>query len=326
MRVLITGGAGFIGSFFTQMILTGPNKDVYEKVTVVDALTYAGNLSNLSDIKSHEKFTFIEGNICSKDLMYELIANHDTVINFAAESHVDRSLVDASHFIATNYFGVFNILSALKKYKGKKLIQISTDEVYGQIESGSWVETQVLDPRSPYSATKAAADLLALAYANSYGLDICITRASNNFGLRQNPEKLIPNTIVKAIKGEKIPVYGKGENIRDWLYVGDHALGIEKVIFKGKSGNIYNLGGDNELSNITLVKYILDILKLDHNLIEFVKDRDGHDYRYSLLSTKAKQELGYMPSSNFASKIEETVEWYIKNESWWSPLVLKNYV
>lgn len=324
MRVLITGGAGFIGSFFTQMILTGPNKDVYEQVTVVDALTYAGNLSNLSDLKSHDKLTFIEGNICSKDLMYELIANHDTVINFAAESHVDRSLVDASHFIATNYFGVFNILSAMKEYKGKKLIQISTDEVYGQIESGSWIETQALDPRSPYSATKAAADLLALAYANSYGLDICITRASNNFGLRQNPEKLIPNTILKAIKGEKIPVYGTGENIRDWLYVGDHTLGIEKVIFKGKSGNIYNLGGDNELSNITLVKYILDILKLDHNQIKFVKDREGHDYRYSLSSAKAKQELGYMPSSNFASKIKETVEWYLKNESWWSPLVVDN--
>lgn len=306
------------------MILTGPNKDVYEQVTVVDALTYAGNLSNLSDLKSHDKLTFIEGNICSKDLMYELIANHDTVINFAAESHVDRSLVDASHFIATNYFGVFNILSAMKEYKGKKLIQISTDEVYGQIESGSWIETQALDPRSPYSATKAAADLLALAYANSYGLDICITRASNNFGLRQNPEKLIPNTILKAIKGEKIPVYGTGENIRDWLYVGDHTLGIEKVIFKGKSGNIYNLGGDNELSNITLVKYILDILKLDHNQIKFVKDREGHDYRYSLSSAKAKQELGYMPSSNFASKIKETVEWYLKNESWWSPLVVDN--
>ena len=326
MRILITGGAGFIGSFFTQMILTGPNKDVYEKVTVIDALTYAGNLSNLSYIHSHEKFEFIKGNICSKDLIDELVKNHDTIINFAAESHVDRSLVDASHFIATNYFGVFNILSAMKKHEGKKLIQISTDEVYGQIESGSWVESQALDPRSPYSATKAAADLLALAYANSYGLDICITRASNNFGLRQNPEKLIPNTIIKAIKGEKIPVYGKGENIRDWLYVGDHALGIEKVIFKGKTGNIYNLGGDNELSNITLVKHILDILKVNHNQIEFVQDRDGHDYRYSLLSTKAKHDLDYMPSSNFESKIEETVEWYVKNESWWSPLVSNNHV
>lgn len=324
MRVLITGGAGFIGSFFTQMILKGPNKEIYEKVTVIDALTYAGNLSNLSDIKSDKKFVFIKGNICSKNLIDELVANHDTIINFAAESHVDRSLTDASHFVDTNYFGVFNILNSMKKYEGKKLIQISTDEVYGQIESGSWAETQALDPRSPYSATKAGADLLALAHTNSYGLDICITRASNNFGLRQNPEKLIPNTIVKAIKGEKIPVYGKGKNIRDWLYVGDHAIGIEKVIFKGKSGNIYNLGGDNELSNITLVKYILDILKVSHDQIQFVQDRDGHDYRYSLLSTKAKRELGYMPISNFASKIEETVQWYLKNESWWAPLVSKN--
>jgi dTDP-glucose 4,6-dehydratase len=325
MRILITGGAGFIGSYFTKEIVMGANADYYSKVTVIDDLTYAGNIANLLELSNYRQFNFIKGNICSLDLVDELVNKHDVVVNFAAESHVDRSLSDATRFISTNYIGVFNILSAMKKYNGKKLIQVSTDEVYGQIQAGSWTENQNLDPRSPYSATKAAADLLTLSYFSSYGLDVCITRASNNFGLRQHPEKLIPKTIIKAITGNEVPVYGNGENIRDWLFVGDHVDGIEKVIHRGISGNIYNFGGDNEITNIDLVKHVLDLLDIDNNRIKFIEDRPGHDFRYSLSSEKSKRELGFKPSLNFDEKIKETINWYVNNESWWAPLIVENF-
>jgi dTDP-glucose 4,6-dehydratase len=325
MRILITGGAGFIGSYFTKVVAMGENANYYSKVTVIDDLTYAGNISNLSEVRNYSQFNFIKGNICSLDLVNDLVSDHDVIVNFAAESHVDRSLLDPTSFINTNYVGVFNILSAMKKYKGKKLIQVSTDEVYGQIQSGSWTESQSLDPRSPYSATKAAADLLVLSYFNSYGLDVCITRASNNFGLRQHPEKLIPKTIIKAITGCEIPIYGNGKNIRDWLFVGDHVDGIEKVIHRGISGNIYNFGGDNELTNIDLVKHILDLLNIDYEKIKFINDRPGHDLRYSLSSGKSKRELGFMPSLNFNTRIKETIDWYQNNESWWAPLVVEKF-
>lgn len=325
MRLLITGGAGFIGSYFTNTVVVGENKNKYSKVTVIDDLTYAGDISNLSEVRHFGKFNFVKGNICSLDLVTDLVRDHDVIVNFAAESHVDRSLSDPTSFINTNYMGVFNILTAMKNNKGKKLIQVSTDEVYGQIKSGSWTENHKLDPRSPYSATKAAADLLVLSYFNSYGLDACVTRASNNFGLRQHPEKLIPKTIIKAITGHEIPVYGNGRNIRDWLFVGDHVDGIEKVIHKGVSGNIYNLGGDHELTNIDLVEKILELLKVDFKMIKFIDDRPGHDFRYSVSSEKSKRELGFSPLLDFETKIKETIDWYVDNESWWAPLIEENF-
>ena len=325
MRILITGGAGFIGSYFTKEVIMGPNASCYSKVTVIDDLTYAGNVANLLEVSNYKQFNFIKGNICSLDTVNELVNTHDVVVNFAAESHVDRSISDATRFISTNYVGVFNILTAMKKHHGKRFIQVSTDEVYGQIQSGSWTENQSLDPRSPYSATKAAADLLTLSYFNSYGLDVCVTRASNNFGLRQHPEKLIPKTIIKAITGKKVPVYGNGKNIRDWLFVGDHVDGIEKVIQRGISGNVYNFGGDNEITNIDLVKHLLSLLDIDSDRIEFIDDRPGHDFRYSLSSEKAKRELGFKPSLNFDAMIKETIDWYVNNESWWTPLIVENF-
>lgn len=323
MKLLVTGAAGFIGSHFVDQILTGPNSEHFEKVTVLDCLTYAGNLANLNQVKDDPKFRFLRGDIRSSDLMATLVKDHDLVINFAAESHVDRSLENANDFVESNYVGVFNILNAIKKWENKKLVQISTDEVYGHIDSGSWDENFPLNPRSPYSATKAAADLLVLSFVNSYGVNACITRGSNNFGPRQFPEKLIPNTILKSLNGERVPVYGDGKNIRDWLFVLDHVQGIEKVMFEGKSGNVYNLGGDQEYTNLQVVSLILRILKVDLEAIQFVSDRPGHDFRYSLDSNKAKSSIGYSPSQNFYSRLEETIEWYLQNENWWRPLLSK---
>jgi len=320
MRILIIGGAGFIGSHFSERAILGSHLFNYEKVTVLDKLTYAGNLENLAHIKS-KKFEFIKGDILNSRLVLDLVKRNDLIVNFAAESHVDRSLFNPKPFISTNYLGVANLLQAIKNIGHKKFIQISTDEVYGEIISGSWEESDVLNPRSPYSATKAAADLLVMSYVNSFGIDACITRASNNFGFRQHPEKLIPNTITRVLRGLKVPIYGDGTNIRDWLHVEDHVIGIEKAIQKGKAGEIYHLGGENEISNIKLVNMILRIMNASDNVIEFVADRLGHDYRYSISCEKAKNNLGYNPSSSFKSKLENTVEWYSRNSQWWKKIL-----
>lgn len=317
MRILITGGAGFIGSHFSERAVLGNNFFNYEKVTVLDKLTYAGNFKNLAHINS-KKFEFIKGDILNSKLVFDLVKKNDVVINFAAESHVDRSLSNPKPFFSTNYLGVANLLQAIKNTGQKKFIQISTDEVYGEIKSGSWIESDVLNPRSPYSATKAASDLLVMSYVNSFGIDACITRASNNFGSRQHPEKLIPNTIIKILKQQKVPIYGDGSNIRDWLYVEDHVIGIEKVIQNGNAGEIYHLGGGNEISNIELVKMVLGIMNESDDVIVFVTDRAGHDYRYSISSEKAKNHIGYNPTTNFKSLLEKTIEWYSRNSQWWN--------
>lgn len=316
MQILITGGAGFIGSHFSENLALGMYSSNYKKITILDKFTYAGNIKNLSHIKS-KKLEIIKGDILNYKLVLNLVKQNDIIINFAAETHVDRSLISPRTFVDTNYVGVSNILSAVKKVGQKKFIQVSTDEVYGQITKGSWKENQALNPRSPYSATKAAADQLVMSYVTSFGIDACITRASNNFGPRQHPEKLIPKTIINILENKKVPIYGEGKNIRDWLYVEDHVLGIERVINSGRSGEIYHLGGDNEFANIEIVKMILEIMNVSVDQIDYVQDRPGHDFRYSISSTKSKLQLGYVSTNNFKSKLEDTIKWYTKNSLWW---------
>lgn len=317
MRLLVTGVAGFIGSNFVHEALLGSNRERFDTVTGVDALTYAGNTSNLTKLKGLKKFEFIQGNICSTKLMTQAIKKNDVVLNFAAETHVDNSLINSKEFVLSNYLGVSNILNILRNFPDKKFVQISTDEVYGQINTGSWIESDKLDPRSPYSATKAASDLLILSYINSYGINSCITRSSNNFGPRQHPEKLIPNTIIRALDKSTIPVYGTGKNIRDWIYVGHNISAIQKIIFEGTSGNIYNIGGGNELTNLEVVKKILDLLGVGYESIKFVSDRLGHDFRYSVSSNKLETELNFKAPKDFEARLAETVLWYKSNTKWW---------
>jgi len=318
MRLLVTGVAGFIGSNFVYEALVGSNREKFSSVTGIDSLTYAGSSLNLAELKKLKKFEFIQGNICSTKLMAQAIKKNDVVLNFAAETHVDNSLINSKKFVLSNYIGVSNILNILRNYPDKKFVQISTDEVYGQLNKGSWIESDKLDPRSPYSATKAAADLLILSYINSYGINSCITRSSNNFGPRQHPEKLIPKTIISALKKSSIPVYGTGNNIRDWIYVGHNILAIQKIIFEGTSGNIYNIGGGNELTNLDVVKKILDLLGVGHECIKFVPDRLGHDFRYSVSSNKLETELNFKVPKDFDTRLAETVLWYKTNSKWWN--------
>lgn len=318
MRLLVTGVAGFIGSNFVYEALVGSNRERFSSVTGIDSLTYAGSSLNLAKLKKMKKFEFIQGNICSNKLMSQAIKKNDVVLNFAAETHVDNSLINSKKFVLSNYIGVSNILNILRNFPDKKFVQISTDEVYGQLNKGSWIESDKLDPRSPYSATKAAADLLILSYINSYGINSCITRSSNNFGPRQHPEKLIPKTIISALKKSSIPVYGTGNNIRDWIYVGHNILAIQKIIFEGTSGNIYNIGGGNELTNLDVVKKILDLLGIGHECIKFVPDRLGHDFRYSVSSNKLQTELNFKVPKDFETRLAETVLWYKTNSKWWN--------
>jgi dTDP-glucose 4,6-dehydratase len=308
MRVLVTGGAGFIGSNFVEMALTDQFPNI-SSVIVLDKLTYAGKLSNLANVLSHPKFEFTLGDICDVELVNALAGRVDAIINFAAESHVDRSIEDSSEFIRTNVLGTQVLLDAAKKHKVKKFVQVSTDEVYGSILEGSWDEDQPLLPNSPYSASKAAADLLVRAYFVTHGLNVNITRCSNNFGPRQDPEKLIPNFILKLTQGLKVPVYGDGLNVRDWLYVEDHCKGIYFALTKGISGEIYNIGGGTELTNIGLTKMLLALMGKDDSYIDYVEDRLGHDRRYSVNCSKI-EELGYVPSEYFERNLETTVSWY----------------
>lgn len=312
MRVLVTGGAGFIGSHFVEMALSGHFSEI-SSVVVLDKLTYAGKLSNLTKVLGHPEFEFIHGDICDVDLVDEISGRIDAIINFAAESHVDRSIEDSSEFIRTNVHGTQVLLDAAKKHKVKKFVHVSTDEVYGSILEGSWDENQPLLPNSPYSASKAAADLLVRAYFVTHGLNVNITRCSNNFGPRQDPEKLIPNFILKLTQGLKVPVYGDGLNVRDWLYVEDHCKGIYLVLTKGISGEIYNIGGGTELTNLNLTKKLLQLTGKDDSSIEYVQDRPGHDRRYSVNWSKI-ENLGYTPSVSFDNNLKSTLDWYLSDQ------------
>jgi dTDP-glucose 4,6-dehydratase len=318
MRLLVTGGAGFIGSNFVRRTVDGTLSGISE-ITVLDKLTYAGTLTNLSSLP-HGSYRFVQGDICDTELVNSLAKEHDVIVNFAAESHVDRSITGAKDFIETNVLGTQNLLDAALRNEIKTFIQISTDEVYGTISEGSWSEDFPLLPNSPYSASKASADLIARSYHRSFGLDVRTTRCSNNYGPHQFPEKVIPLFVTNLIDGKKVPLYGKGLNVRDWLHVDDHCRGIHAVLMKGKAGEIYNIGGGEELTNKELTSMILTKMGKNDSSIEYVQDRLGHDLRYSVSIEKISRELGYQPLVKFDEGIEETIEWYKKNEQWWRPL------
>ncbi len=316
-KILVTGGCGFIGSNFIRYMYNS-----YPDIRIVnlDKLTYAGNPENLKDIEGRFDYTFIHGDICDEKLVDGLISEgFDAVLNFAAESHVDRSITGPKEFIQTDVFGTFTLLEACRKHGVGKFIQISTDEVYGSIESGSFTEDSPLRPNSPYSASKAAADLIARSYFVTYGLPVVITRSSNNFGPYQYPEKLIPLFITNALEDKKLPLYGDGLNVRDWIYVEDNARAIALVLEKGEPGEIYNVGGGQERTNIEITRLILRFLSKPESLIEYVEDRPGHDRRYSLATSKISA-LGFKPRKDFESMLEETVRWYVENRWWWEPL------
>ncbi len=313
--VLITGACGFIGSNFVRHMLAKHNYHVVN----FDKLTYAGNLENLKDIEKNERYTFLRGDIAeTSDVGKVFELPIEMVVNFAAESHVDRSILDPESFIKTNINGTFHLLEMAKKKGVRKFVQISTDEVYGSLgKEGKFSEETPLAPNSPYSASKTSADVLAMAYYTTYGMPIIITRCSNNYGPYQFPEKLIPLIISNALDGIELPVYGDGLNIRDWIHVADHCEAIDVVLHKGKEGNVYNIGGENERTNIEIVKLILKVLDKPEALIKYVKDRPGHDRRYAIDSTKLRQELGFKPHIDFAQGMEETVKWYKENRDWW---------
>ena len=317
-KILITGGAGFIGSNFIKYLLK--NKKV--NIINLDKITYSGNLDNLKDIKNNSRYKFIKGDICNRKLVFDLVKKCDGIINFAAESHVDRSIKDATVFLRTNIYGTQVLLDAAKKYRIQKFVQISTDEVYGSIEKGFFNEESPLKPNSPYAASKASADLLARSYFITYKLPVVIVRSSNNFGPFQYPEKIIPLFITNAIENKKLPVYADGSNVREWLYVADNCDAINFVFNYGKIGEVYNIGSGNELKNIYLTKKILKMLGKSESLIEFVKDRPGHDKRYALDLTKLRS-LGWRPKKKFEEALEETVLWYKRNVKWWKKLKKK---
>ena len=320
MKILVTGAAGFIGSNFVRMVATGPLQGI-SGIKVLDKLTYAGVKDNLKSAESFLNYQFIQGDICEPAQVSELISDVDAVVNFAAESHVDRSISGAADFVQTNIVGVQVLLDQIKA-SGKKIrfLQISTDEVYGSIESGSWTEEWPLLPNSPYSASKASGELLARSYNRTHGMDVVITRCSNNYGTHHFPEKLIPLFITNLIEGRKVPVYGTGENVRDWLHVDDHCRGIFSVLMNGRPGEVYNIGGGRELTNNEITSLILEAMGADESSIEYVEDRKGHDLRYSVDWTKINRELGYEPQVKFEDGLRETIQWYRDNEAWWKPL------
>jgi dTDP-glucose 4,6-dehydratase len=318
VRVLVTGGAGFIGSNFVRQIVDGSLSGI-NHVTVLDKLTYAGTLSNL-EMLHKDSFEFIQGDIGDSYLVDSLTSRHDAIVNFAAESHVDRSINGAKDFVETNVLGTQNLLDSALRKGIEVFVQISTDEVYGTIDEGSWHEDYPLLPNSPYSASKASADLLVRSYHRTFRLDTRITRCSNNYGPYQFPEKVIPLFITNLIDNKKVPLYGNGLNVRDWLHVDDHCRGIHAVLMKGMSGQIYNIGGGQELTNKDLTTIILEKMGRDESSIEFVQDRLGHDLRYSVNIEKISRELGYQPKVRFEDGISTTIEWYKSNDKWWRPL------
>ena len=323
MRILVTGGCGFIGSNFIRYVLQHYNP---AEVSNVDVLTYAGNLANLEGVaeKYGSRYEFFKADIANADQMDLLLSEHlfYAVINFAAESHVDRSINDPQNFIHTNIVGTSVLLDCARRHGVQRFVQISTDEVYGSLgATGKFTEQSPLEPSSPYSASKAGADLIALASHKTFGQDVVVTRCSNNYGPYQFPEKLIPLMIVKAMRDEPLPVYGDGQNVRDWIHVEDHCAGIVAALFEGKAGSVYNFGGKSELVNLELVKLILDRLKKPHSLISFVTDRLGHDRRYAIDSSFAERELKWNPLHDFREGLGSTIDWYLENGSWWQPLL-----
>lgn len=314
--ILVTGGCGFIGSNFIRHFI---HKYDYNIVNL-DKLTYCGNLENLEDIEDNPKYKFVRGDICDSGILNEVVGKSDAIINFAAESHVDNSLHNPSEFLTTNILGTMNLLQVARRYKIKRFLQVSTDEVYGSIVEGAADENAILNPSSPYSVSKAAADLLIKSYITTYSLPALITRSTNNYGPYQYPEKLIPKFITNLFIGEKVPLYGDGMNVRDWIYVQDNCEAIDFIFHNGEIGEIYNIGGNNQRTNLEITKLVLDLMGKDENYIKYVADRPGHDRRYSVDSTKIS-ELGWMPKFNFEEGMKTTVDWYKLNEEWWRKLL-----
>jgi dTDP-glucose 4,6-dehydratase len=321
MRFLVTGGAGFIGSHYVRSVLGDAWGGVRpSSVVVLDKLTYAGNVANLSPVWDDERLRFVEGDILDPALVDSLVAEADVVVHFAAESHVDRSILGAADFVMTNVVGTQTLLDAARKHGVEKFVHVSTDEVYGSIGTGSWTEEQPLEPNSPYSASKAGSDLLARAYHRTHGVPVCITRCSNNYGPYQFPEKVIPLFVTNLVDGHTVPLYGEGANVRDWLHVDDHCRGIHLVAEKGRPGEVYNIGGGTELTNKELTGLLLEAVGAGWERVRQVEDRLGHDLRYSVDITKISDELGYQPAVPFEEGLAETVEWYRAHRAWWEPL------
>jgi dTDP-glucose 4,6-dehydratase len=321
MRILVTGGAGFIGSAYVRMLLGGDEAPSTGAVTVLDSLTYAGNLANLQPVANDPRLRFVHGDIRDPKIVDEVVRGHDVIVHFAAETHVDRSIREAAAFATTNVIGTQTLLDAALRHRTGRFVHVSTDEVYGSIDEGSWTEEWPLAPRSPYSATKAGADLLALAYHRTHGLDVVVTRCSNNYGPYQYPEKIIPLFITNLLDGLTVPLYGDGGNIRDWLHVRDHCAGIALVQEKGRAGEIYHIAGGTELTNRELAERLLAACGAGPDRIRPVPDRPGHDRRYSLDYRKIREELGYAPRIDLEHGLAETVAWYRDNRAWWEPLI-----
>jgi len=324
-NVLVTGGAGFIGSNFINHLL---EKRDDLKIINLDSLTYAGNLENLLQSEKYPNYTFVKGDITDKETVAIIFAKYkiDNVIHFAAESHVDRSILGSEVFFNTNVMGTNVLLEAAKRFGVEKFVQVSTDEVYGSLgPEGKFSETTPIDPNSPYSSSKASADMMALSFQRTYGLPVVVTRCSNNYGPFQFPEKLIPLMILNSLNDKKLPVYGDGMNIRDWIYVTDHNKAVELVWEKGKVGDVYNIGADQEMTNIDIIKLILSYLNKSEDLIEYVKDRPGHDRRYAIDSAKIEAELGWKPEYKFEEAIEKTIDWYLQNKNWWERIISGEY-
>ncbi|MEU4565454.1 dTDP-glucose 4,6-dehydratase [Micromonospora sp. NPDC023956] len=327
MRILVTGGAGFVGSEYVRMLLSVPGSTHPDDpsvgpvaVTVLDKLTYSGNLQNLAAVRHDPRLRVVRGDICDTDLVNEVVARHDVIVHFAAETHVDRSVHDAQPFVTTNVVGSQTLLDAALRHGARRFVHVSTDEVYGSIDEGSWTEDTPLSPSSPYSASKAGSDLLALAYHRTHGLDVVVTRCSNNYGAYQFPEKIIPLFVTNLLDGGTVPLYGDGGNVRDWLHVHDHCVGIALVQEKGRAGEVYHLGGGTELTNWELTVRLLEACAVGPDRVVRVEDRKGHDRRYSLDTSKASSELGYAPRIDLERGLTQTVQWYRDNRSWWEPL------
>jgi dTDP-glucose 4,6-dehydratase len=321
MRVLVTGGAGFIGSNYVRQVLSGGYPALAgAEVTVLDKLTYAGNRANLAPVAGSERLRFVHGDICDASVVADVMRDVDLVVHFAAESHVDRSIAGSAGFVVTNVLGTHTLLEAALRAEVGKFVHVSTDEVYGSIDDGSWSEEHPLEPNSPYSAAKASSDLLARAYFRTHGLPVCVTRCSNNYGPYQFPEKVIPLFVTRLLDGGQVPLYGDGLNVRDWLHVDDHCQGIQLVAEAGRPGEVYNIGGGTELSNLDLTGRLLDAAGAGWDRVRRVADRKGHDRRYSVDITKISTELGYAPQVKFDEGLAATVAWYTGNRSWWEPL------
>jgi dTDP-glucose 4,6-dehydratase len=321
MRVLVTGGAGFIGSHYVRKALGGAYSSLAEaEIVVLDKLTYAGNEANLAPVKDDPRLRFVRGDICDPTVVSQVMAGVDLVVHFAAESHVDRSILGAADFVMTNVVGTQTLLQGAVDAGVSKFVHVSTDEVYGSIESGSWPETHPLEPNSPYSASKASSDLLARSFYRTHGLPVCVTRCSNNYGPYQFPEKVIPLFVTNLMDGKKVPLYGDGMNVRDWLHVDDHCWGIQLVVESGRPGEIYNIGGGTELTNLELTQRLLTAFGVGDEMVERVEDRKAHDRRYSVDITKIANELGYRPLVSFDEGLASTIEWFQSNRAWWEPL------